>query len=419
MTIDIYELAIEYIPNFLNAQIQSDSFREGIFSPLRDIINFDDAHIFFLNPDSISLKYSYLTNNEFSAGDVFYIDESTKNLLFSKEKIICDSNNEVIKLLKLDYKSFLIVKLLIRDTVFGFLIFAKDEFSYYGNEHAKIASVFASVIAYKIKDIELGDIFKAQLKALQEGLVQTKSAYKTIKDQNIKIMESDKIKNEFLANISHELRTPLNAIIGFSEMLSTQLFGKLNDKQAEYVNDIYISGIHLLGMINEILDISKIEAKAMTLSCSDFMVSQVINEVVNVIMPLISKKSIKININISEDKVIFADFQKLKQILYNLLSNSIKFSPKNSKIEVNSKFYKKKFILEVKDNGIGIDIKHHEKIFEKFVQLENAYTKTQSSTGLGLTITKELVEMHNGKIRVFSELGKGASFIVEIPLTNK
>ncbi|MDD3436374.1 MAG: HAMP domain-containing sensor histidine kinase, partial [Candidatus Gastranaerophilales bacterium] len=258
--------------------------------------------------------------------------------------------------------------------------------------------------------------FKVQLQALKDSIVQTKATYKTIKEQNLKILEADKVKNEFLANISHELRTPLNAIIGFSEMLANQFFGSLNEKQSEYVKEIHLSGIQLLEMINEILDISKIEAQAMTLNRSEFMISQAVDEVVNVVNPLAAKKSIIIEKNIKQDGKVFFDFQKIRQILYNLLSNAIKFTPEHGKININVKFTKDNFIMEVKDSGIGIASKDQEKIFAKFVKLKNAYTKKESSTGLGLTITKKLVEMHNGEITVKSTVNKGATFTVKISI---
>lgn len=411
----LYKRAIENIPLFFDIQSQLDPFGAGIFEPLKKIIDFDEAYIFFLNPESISLKYIFSKNRRYSIGESFKISETIKNELFSNVNCIINTDNDLIRLLALKNSSFMTIKLSIRATVFGFILLSKNKKNFYNNDDTAVASTVGAVISYKIKDVELSEIFKAQLKALQDGLVQTNTAYKTIKEQNIKIMEADKVKNEFLANISHELRTPLNAIIGFSEMLSTKLFGDLNEKQAEYVNDIYISGIHLLGMINEILDISKLEAKAMTINKSEFLISQAVNEVVNVINPLLSKKSITLEKNISKDNLIFADFQKIKQILFNLLSNSIKFSPVNTSISINVEFFDNVFIIKIVDQGIGIALKDQERIFEKFVQLENAYTKTQSSTGLGLTITKELVEMHNGEIKVESSLGNGATFTVKIP----
>lgn len=409
---DIYKKAIKHLPMFFDTQLLLDPLGAGIFEPLRNIIEFNQAYIFFLNPDNIELKYLFGKDRRYKVGDTFNIDEKIKNNLLSKI-----STDSIVKLLNIEEeKSFLISKLVIRETVYGFILLCKKEKKFYTPQDLELANILGSIVSYKIKDIELSDVFKTQLKALTENVVDTKTAYKTIKEQNLKILEADKVKNEFLANISHELRTPLNAIIGFSEVLANGFYGKLNEKQADYVNDINISGIHLLEMINEILDISKIEANAMSLHKSVFLIPQAVSEVVNVVKSLADKKSIKIDQNITETSIC-ADFQKIKQILYNLLSNAIKFSPENSKIFITAKKEQNNFIIEVKDNGIGIDKKDQEKIFDKFVQLENAYTKKESSTGLGLTITKQLVEMHGGKIAVKSALGKGTTFIASIPVS--
>ena len=275
--------------------------------------------------------------------------------------------------------------------------------------------VASAILSYMIKDIELSNVFKIQLQALKEGIKEKNKAYKTIKAQNEKILEADKVKNEFLANISHELRTPLNSILGFSDILSTQLYGNLNSKQEEYINDIKVSATHLLGMINEILDMSKIEANAVKIVKSAFWISRAVDEVSNILNPLAQKKNIKLVKNMPVDFEVFADYQKIQQILYNLVSNAIKYSPENNEVEISVSADDEFFRIAVHDNGIGIDKKYHGKIFAKFVQLDSAYTKKESSTGLGLTITKELVELHGGKISVISEVNNGSTFIVEIP----
>ena len=203
--------------------------------------------------------------------------------------------------------------------------------------------------------------------------------------------------------------------MGFADILSTQLYGNLNSKQEEYINDIKASGTHLLGMINEILDMSKIEANAMKVVKSRFWISRGIKEVSNILMPLANKKGITIISDIPQDFEVFADYQKIQQILYNLISNAIKYSPDNDIVEISVTCDEEKYRITVHDNGIGIDPKYHGKIFAKFVQLDNAYTKKESSTGLGLTITKELVELHEGKISLISEVNNGSTFIVDIP----
>lgn len=414
---NIYKNAIEYLPMFFDTQLQLDPYGVGIFEPLRRIIDFDQGYVFFSNPDSIQLKYLFGRDRRYEVGDSFFINNQIKSDLFSISNMIFDPDSELVKLLNLDaYKSFLTIKLVIRNTVYGFVLLCKSDDFYYDSEHIEVATSVGSVVSYKIKDIELSELFKMQQKALKDNVVETKKAYKIIEEQNEKILEADKIKNEFLANVSHGLRTPLNAIIGFSEVLSNGFYGKLNEKQSEFVDDIKISGINLLEMINEILDIAKIEAKAMTLNVTEFLLSQAIDEVANIVKPLADKKSISIIKKSNQDGTISADFQKVRQILYNLLSNAIKYSPNKETIEVNVEFNNDNLTIEVKDNGIGIAPEDQVKIFEKFVQLENAYTKKESSTGLGLTITKELVEMHNGEITINSAIGKGTIFIVKIPI---
>jgi signal transduction histidine kinase len=308
-----------------------------------------------------------------------------------------------------------LVKISIKSTVFGIILLAKKEHNFYSNEDLKSIQAAACILSYILKDMELSNVFKIQLKALKDGILEKQEAYKTIKEQNERILEADKVKNEFLANISHELRTPLNSILGFSEILGTQIYGKLNDKQEEYINDIKVSATHLLGMINEILDMSKIEAHAMKIVKSTFQISRAVTEACNILLPLAQKKNVKLDVAMQYDFEVFADYQKIQQILYNLISNAIKYSPENNQVDIAVMKNENNFKIAVHDNGIGIDPKYHGKIFAKFVQLDSAYTKKESSTGLGLTITKELVELHNGKISLISEINNGSTFIVEIP----
>ena len=194
-------------------------------------------------------------------------------------------------------------------------------------------------------------------------------------------------------------------------MLEKEFVGTLNEKQKEYINDIQTAGLHLLGMINEILDMSKIEANAVKLNLRTFEIHQVILETINIIKPLLVKKNLTLVDN-SQDFKIKADYQKIQQILFNLLSNAIKFTPENGKIIVSASIDNKYVTISVEDNGIGIDKKYHKKIFEKFEQFA---LQNESSTGLGLSITKELVKLHNGKIKLFSAPNKGSKFIITIP----
>ena len=400
-----------------------DEFNTKILNSINELMTLTDKYSADFYVESLKILNSNFKDFSFA---YFLIDEDNYSLksainspLEGKKKYILKEEyveeffkNEK-KLLKLDddfKKNSFFFKLEIQGSIFGlFLISSNSDIEGFYSQF----STLANVLSYKIKDFELNQIYKLQLKAMQNAIIERDSAYSVIEKQHKKLVEVDKTKNLFLANISHELRTPLNAIIGFSQALSAQIFGSLNDKQAEYIKDIQISGLHLLGMINEILDLSKIEANVMKFNPIKLDPNVAINEVVNILEPLYKNKNIAVELNLENDIFLNADNQKFQQILYNLLSNAIKFTQNDGKIEIISKLEGDKYYLEIKDNGIGIDKKYHNKIFKKFVHLENLYANNQSSTGLGLTITKELVKLHNGKITLKSELNKGTSFIME------
>ena len=409
------EKILKLIPSLFETDLNSE---RHLFKNFEKILAFDEGFIYYANPDSLQLKHTYKKHANYEIESVFCLNSELKKIIFSKEGIITDENSDLIKTIELkgnSQKSYLVSKISIKSTVFGIVVLSKREKNFYKQEDLDALDAVSSVLSYLLKDVELSNVFKIQLKALKDGIIEKNNAYKTIKEQNEKILEADKVKNEFLANISHELRTPLNSILGFSDILGTKLYGNLNPKQEEYVNDIKISATHLLGMINEVLDMSKIEANAMKVVKSAFWISRAVDEVANILSPLAQKKNVKLVKNMDVDFEVFADYQKIQQILYNLVSNAIKYSPDNDEVEISVNSDDENFRILVHDNGIGIDKKYHGKIFAKFVQLDSAYTKKESSTGLGLTITKELVELHGGKISLISEVNNGSTFIVEIP----
>ena len=406
---------LEIIPELFEVDFKGNM---KLFNKLEKFLVFDEGFIYYANPDSLQLKYTYKKHEDFEPDSIYNIGNELKRFIFSSDGKITNEEEKLIKLLGLDrlgQKSFLISKISIRSTVFGIIVLADKKPDLYKLNDLYALSAASSILSYVLKDMELSNVFKIQLQALKDGIIEKNKAYKTIKEQNEKILETDKVKNEFLANVSHELRTPLNSILGFSDILSTQLYGNLNSKQEEYINDIKVSATHLLGMINEILDMSKIEANAMKIVKSAFWISRAVDEVSNILHPLAQKKNITLVKHMPVDFEVFADYQKIQQILYNLVSNAIKYSPENNDVEISINADEDKFTIAVHDNGIGIDKKYHGKIFAKFVQLDSAYTKKESSTGLGLTITKELVELHGGKISVISEINNGSTFVVEIP----
>ena len=227
-------------------------------------------------------------------------------------------------------------------------------------------------------------------------------------------------KSEFLANMSHELRTPLNAIIGFSEILSDQAFGELNQKQLKYTNNVLTSGRHLLSLINDILDLSKVEAGKMELELSTIAIRSLLGDSLVMIRERALKHGVSLDFHIPDelkDLKFQADKRKLKQIVFNLLSNAVKFTPDGGTIIVEGRQEKGELIVSVSDTGIGIKHDDLERVFGEFEQLDSTYARQQQGTGLGLALTQRLVELHGGRIRAESDgEGKGSTFTFIIPI---
>jgi signal transduction histidine kinase len=234
--------------------------------------------------------------------------------------------------------------------------------------------------------------------------------------RNEQIQDADRLKSEFLSSTSHELRTPLHTIIGFSEVLGEELNGPLNADQKRFVELIHTDSLHLLALINEILDLSKIEAGRFELRNETFDMSGAIEEVLLSIRPHGEAKSIRIEANLVEGLTLAADRLRFKQVLFNLLSNAVKFTPEGERIRLDATLQDGFVEIAVKDSGIGIPKEEHENIFDKFHQVNEAARGKSEGTGLGLTITKALVEKHGGRIWLESEPGKGSRFVFTIPI---
>ncbi|MCC7212702.1 MAG: response regulator [Candidatus Brocadia sp.] len=268
---------------------------------------------------------------------------------------------------------------------------------------------------------QLGRAFNDMSTKLQStyATLEQRIAEKTAHLQQavIALERANKMKSEFLANMSHELRTPLNAIIGFAEVLRDKIAGDLNEEQTDFVNDIHSSGSHLLQMINDILDLSKIEAGKMELQYGVFPVPAAIEEVYTIIKGLASKKHLELKTVILTDmKSIEADRVKFKQVLYNLLSNAIKFTPENGKIVLEAGVMEDMLQVSVSDTGIGMKSDDQQKVFKEFWQADSSFARKYEGTGLGLALTKRIVEMHGGKIWFESEYGKGSIFSFSLPV---
>lgn len=359
---------------------------EKIFGTLKKLVNFENGGIFYFNNEDLNPIYLYnLENSE-----------------FKKDKI------DGLK----DFK--LSETLVVNDCPLGQLVVSSSQ--NFLDDEKILFKTCGAIVSQIIKSLEVTDIMNMQVKALQDGIVEINGFNKVIKEQNKKIIEADKVKTKFLSNVSHELRSPLNSIIGFSDILVSEIYGKLDEKQLEYIKDIQVAGIHLLGMVNEILDISKIESHTIKLNKTKFNLFLCVNEVLNILKPLYSEKNINIQNLIDENIEVFADYQKLQQIFFNLLSNAIKFTRENGEIKVFAKLSTKNIMISVADNGIGIAKENHKRIFKKFEQIASNEGGSTNSTGLGLSITKELVKLHGGTITLESELNEGAEFKIKLPL---
>lgn len=259
--------------------------------------------------------------------------------------------------------------------------------------------------------------------ALQTGMLyaELNNTVLELRQTNQQLDEATRHKSEFLASMSHELRTPLNAIIGFSEVLQDQTFGPLNQKQQRYVSNILNSGKHLLALINDVLDLTKVEAGKMKLELEELNPLEVINEAQATVVTLAHKKQIVLSTRRS-NKVppIHADHGKIKQILYNLYSNAIKFTDEGGRVETATHLTRRAdgdyLEISIIDNGIGIRSEDQERIFEEFQMVDSTLSKRQQGTGLGLALCRKLTQLHGGTVTVKSVLGEGSTFTVSLPL---
>jgi signal transduction histidine kinase len=294
----------------------------------------------------------------------------------------------------LGYRSVLAVPLLREARLMGALTVYRREPGNFSPEVVNLLQTFATQSALAIQNARL---------------------FREIEDKGRQLEAANRHKSEFLANVSHELRTPLNAIIGFSEVLGERMFGELNEKQAEYTEDILSSGRHLLSLINDILDLSKIEAGRMEFESGKFDLPSAIENVLILVRERVTRHGIRLERLVDERLGEFlGDERKIKRIPLNLLSNAVKFTPEGGRIEVRASLGVGSVVLSVADTGI--EPQDRDIIFEEFRQVGTNYAQKREGTGLGLSLTKKFVEMHGGKIWVESELGKGSTFTFTLPI---
>lgn len=289
-----------------------------------------------------------------------------------------------------------------KGSVLGVIALFKQEAPHFDTAHLGLLALFAQHSAGVLENVRL---------------------FSELQETNADLSRASQLKSEFLANMSHELRTPLNAILGFSEILIDQTFGELNERQSRYLNNINNSGRHLLDLINDILDLSKIEAGKMEMQAEPFRLDGALQEVYTIIEPLGAKKELTITLDYEEaPQRIVADRLRFKQILYNIMSNAVKFTPETGTVTVrawgepdaqgNTQIY-----ISVQDTGIGIPPDQLERIFDVFHRLDRGYRSATEGTGLGLALVRRFVQLHGGEVTVTSEQGQGSTFTIQIPQT--
>jgi signal transduction histidine kinase len=230
-----------------------------------------------------------------------------------------------------------------------------------------------------------------------------------------KAHEESQAKSRFLATMSHELRTPLNSILGFAQLLQQETFGALNERQLRYVDHILSGGRHLLELINDVLDLSKVQSGRMELKPIELSVAQVLREVTAKAQPLAAERGVALRVQAARGLRLEADRRRLDQVLWNLLSNAIRFTPEGGSVTLRSHLDGDQVVIDVVDTGVGIAPEMHDRIFEEFTQVDSGSSRAQDGTGLGLALTRSLLKLMGGTITLESELGKGSTFSARLP----
>jgi signal transduction histidine kinase/CheY-like chemotaxis protein len=263
----------------------------------------------------------------------------------------------------------------------------------------------------EIANAELEDKVAERTQELQQALSRINRVNDELRSTNARLVESDRAKSEFLANVSHELRTPLNAIIGFSDLLQDRNYGTLNHDQGDFVRDINESGEHLLRLINDILDVTKIEAGKMEANIETLDVVRSIQDTVSMVRPQAGSKELKLTVDCGPEPLAAKlDAGMFRQLLLNLLSNAVKFTPEGGRVEVLARGEQSDLVIEVADTGIGIPREDLERVFDEFYQVDASYSRNYEGTGLGLALVRRMVRLLDGEISAVSEVGSGSRF---------
>jgi signal transduction histidine kinase len=298
--------------------------------------------------------------------------------------------------LRAGYRALLVAPLLRSEHIIGLLVIRRKEPGTFPKETVDLLTTFAAQSTLAIQNARL---------------------FTEIDEKSQQLEIGSRHKSQFLANMSHELRTPLNAVLGYTELILDSVYGELPDRMRQVLERIQANGRHLLGLINDVLDLAKIEAGQLTMSLADYSLQQVVEEVVHAVEPLALEKQLHLMTDVPAQLPRGrADERRIAQVLLNLLGNAIKFTD-NGEIIIKARAQDGSFTIAVSDSGPGIDTADQDRIFEEFQQADNSSTKRKAGTGLGLSIAKRLIEMHGGRIWLESMRGKGSTFFFSLPIT--
>ncbi len=312
-----------------------------------------------------------------------------------------------------EIRSVVAVPLKAHDVVIGVLyVQSRDTHKFHG-EDQQLLSALADQAAIAIENAKLFEQVRQHAKELE---AKVRERTRELEEANLELEAASRHKSEFLANMSHELRTPLNAILGYTELILDKIYGDLPEKIQDVLKRLEQNGRHLLGLINDVLDLSKVEAGQLTLSLNDYSMKDVVQTVFTAVESLAAEKNLELKVRVSPDLTPGkGDEQRIVQVLLNLVGNAIKFTEEGEvRVEVTAS--NGTFLVSVSDTGPGLSEADQERIFEEFHQVDSSSTRKKGGTGLGLSIAKRIVEMHGGRIWVESSLGKGSIFWFTLPV---
>lgn len=317
-------------------------------------------------------------------------------------------------------KSVAAVPLRSSGRVIGTLIIASRKLHSFNSGEIHLLNTIGEGLGPALKNAELYEALREKNRQLGEQNQELRSRQRELLEKTREVEQSSQLKSEFLANMSHELRTPLNSIIGFSELMLDQVPGPVNKKQRQCLEDILSSGRHLLGLIDQVLDLSKIESGRTELRLAGVALPELIESLKNTMLPILKPKRQGLTTRIEKGlPPVYADKAKLRQVFLNLLSNSSRFTPEGGRIEIEAVKNGTHCRVSVTDNGIGIKKEDQKRIFEPFCQLDAPTPGGSGGTGLGLVVVKQIVEKHGGRVWVESQCGKGSRFSFTLPLSSR